>query len=213
LISANVDESLSLVVAGLTAGTYCGASQTITTTPTSIPWGTLAAANTFYYAAQRLTVNTNAVGGYAVTLQENDQMGRNGNVCPGVTPSSGHYTFSSATCIRDTVCSADAGGCDHNTAADWTDATNFPGLGYSLASIGGTIDAPFYYNEKNRTYSAKDMADAQGLETSSSVPVIMSNAGPVSNSQIYVCYTITIPGTQPAGYYYNIAKYTATATF
>jgi len=210
LISANVDESLSLVVIGLSAGTYCGASQTIATTATSIPWGTLTAANTFYYAAQRLTVNTNAAGGYAVTLQESDQMGKNGNVCTGVTPSSGHYTFSSATCIRDTVCSAV--GCDHNTAQDWTDPTNFPGLGYSLASVSGT-DAPFYYNEKNRTYSAKDMADNQGGETSSAVPTIMGNSGPVSNSQIYVCYTITIPGTQPSGYYYNIAKYTATATF
>ena len=210
LISANVDETLSLVVTGLAPGTYCGNSQTITTTATSIPWGSLAAANTFYYAAQRLTVNTNASSGYAVTLQENDQMGKNGNVCTGVTPSAGNYTFGSATCIRDTVCSGI--GCDHNTAEDWTDPTNYPGLGYSLASVSGT-DAPFYYNEKNRTYSAKDMADAQGGETSSTVPVIMNNSGPVSNSQIYVCYTITIPGTQPSGYYYNIAKYTATATF
>ena len=87
LISANVDESLSLVVAGLTggAGTYCGTkTQSVTTTATSVPWGHLAAANTFYYAAQSLTVNTNATSGYAVTIQENDQMGKNGNICTGL---------------------------------------------------------------------------------------------------------------------------------
>jgi hypothetical protein len=96
--------------------------------------------------------------------------------------------------------------------ADWTDATVYPGLGYSLASQSGT-DAPFFYNQGSRTFNAKQLADAQGGETASSVPTIMSNAGPVSGSSIYVCYRITVPGTQPAGYYYNVAKYTATATF
>ena len=212
LISANVDESLSLVVSGLSGGaqTYCGSKTYVATTATSVPWGHITSPNTFYYAAQSLTVNTNAASGYAVTLQENDQMGKNGNTCTGVSPSAGNYTFGSGTCIRDTVCSAL--GCDHNTAQDWTDPTNYPGLGYSEASLSGT-DAPFYYNEKTRTWSARDMADAQGGETSTTVPTIMSNSGPVSNSQIYVCYTIAIPGTQPSGYYYNIAKYTATATF
>jgi hypothetical protein len=208
LISANVDESLSLVVGGLGAGTYCGKSQTITTTATSIPWGHLAAANTFYYAAQILTVNTNAASGYAVTIQENDQMGRNGVACPGASPASGDYTFTGpVSCIRDTVCQSS--NCSESVAADWLLPTGYAGLGYSVASISGT-DAPFYYNEKNRAWSAKQLADVAASETPQS---IMGNSGPVSGSSIYVCYTITIPGTQPSGYYYNIAKYTATATF
>lgn len=209
LISANVDESLSLVVAGLGAGTYCGKSQSITTTATSIPWGHLAAANTFYYAAQSLTVNTNAASGYAVTIQENDQMGKNGNTCTGTAPSAGDYTFDAGSCIRDTVCSA-ATPCTESVAGDWTVPTGFAGLGYSVASISGT-DAPFFYNQGGRTWNAKQLADVtQGGETAQTV---MSSSGPVSGSSIYVCYTITIPGTQPSGYYYNIAKYTATATF
>jgi hypothetical protein len=211
LISANVDESLSLVVAGLGAGTYCGNSQTITTTATSIPWGHLTAPNTFYYAAQSLTVNTNATSGYAVTIQENDQMGRNGNVCTDTSPSAGDYTFGSATCIRDTVCQASS--CSESTATDWLIPTGFAGLGYSEASISGT-DAPFYYNEKNRSFSTKQIADTSGVGAGAETPaIIMSNSGPVSGSSIYICYRITIPGTQPSGYYYNIAKYTATVTF
>jgi hypothetical protein len=208
LISATVDETLSFVVAGLSSGSsYCGHDASVSATATSIPWGHFSAANTFVYAAQQLTVNTNAAAGYAVTIQENDQMGKNGNTCTGTAPSTGDYTFSAGTCIRDTTCD---GTCSESVAADWTNATSYPGLGYSLASQSGT-DAPFFYNEKTRSWSAKQLADkAQGGETAAT---IMSNSGPVSGSSIYVCYRITIPGNQPAGYYYNIAKYTATATF
>lgn len=207
LISATVDESLSFIVSGLAAGSYCG-NSTLTTTATSVPWGHLAAANTFYYAAQQLIVNTNSAGGYTVTIEENDQMGKNGNACTGTTPSAGNYTFSAGTCIKDTICNS--GNCSESTASDWTSAVSYPGLGYSLASQTGT-DAPFFYNELTRTWSAKQLADkTEGGETAQ---VIMSNAGPVSGSSIYVCYRITVPGDQPSGYYYNIAKYTATATF
>jgi len=206
LISTTIDESLSFVVTGLSAGTYCGVS-TITTTATSVPWGHLAATNTFYNAAQQLTVSTNALSGYAVTIQENDQMGKNGNVCTLTAPSAGNYTFGAGTCIRDTVCAP--GTCSELNAEDWTNATSYPGLGYSLASQSGT-DAPFFYNEKTRTFSSKQLADKQGGE---SAQIIMSNSAPVSASSEYVCYRLTVPGNQPAGYYYNIAKYTATATF
>ncbi len=208
LISANVDETLSLTVAGLAPGTYCGKSQTITTTAYSIPWGHLAASNTLYYAAQSLTVSTNATSGYAVTIQENDQMGRNGNTCTGTAPSTGDYTFSSATCIRDTTCSA-ATPCSESVMGDWTTATSYPGLGYAEASLSGT-DAPFFYSQGGRTWNAKQLPDIQGSETAQT---IMSNTGPVSGNSVYVCYTIAVSGTQPSGYYYNIAKYTATATF
>lgn len=210
LISANVDESLSLVVTGTDSGTsHCGINTSVTTTATSIPWGHLAAPNTFYLAAQNLVVNTNAASGYVVTIQENDQMGKNGNTCTGTAPSAGNYTFGAGTCIRDTSCAA--GTCSESVAADWTDAINFPGLGYSIATVGATyLDAPFYYDQGGRTFSARQLADSQGSETAAT---IMNNSGPVSNSSIDICYRISIPGTQPSGYYYNIAKYTATATF
>jgi hypothetical protein len=221
LISATVDESLSFLVAAITGAnlyanpTWCGtipsSSDAVNTTATSIPWGHLGTVNHFYYAAQQLTVNTNAGSGYVVTIQENDQMGKNGNVCTNTSPSSGDYTFGTATCIRDTVCQSS--NCTESTATDWLVPTGYAGLGYSEASQSGT-DAPFYFNEKNRSFSAKQLADVSGIGAGAETPAtIMGNSGPVSGSSIYVCYRITVPGTQPAGYYYNVAKYTATSIF
>ncbi|KKT33174.1 MAG: hypothetical protein UW20_C0004G0008 [Candidatus Woesebacteria bacterium GW2011_GWB1_44_11] len=220
LISASVDESLSLTVDFVTAATLynggvegvCGTvpalSDARTTTVTSVPWGTITQPNHFLYAAQKLTVSTNAATGYVVTFEENDQMGRNGNTCTGTSPSAGDYTFGAGTCIRDTTCN---GSCSESVMGDWQNATSYPGLGYSLASASGT-DAPFFYNQGGgSTWYAKQLADkTQGGETAQT---IMSNGAPVSGSAVYVCYKFTIPGTQPAGYYYNIGKYTTTSTF
>ena len=207
LVSGIVDETLAFQVQGMSSGgTYCGNAASVSATPTSIPWGH-ASTNFFEYAAQQLTVSTNAASGYTVTIDESDQMGKNGNVCTGTTPSSGSYTFGTATCIRDTLCGASP--CTETTATDWTSPTGYPGLGYSLASQSGT-DALFFWSEKTRVWSAKSLADKHDGEATQP---IMNNAGPVSGNSIYVCYKIAIPGTQPAGYYYNIVKYTATATF
>jgi hypothetical protein len=207
LISGTVDETLNFIVSGMSSGSsYCGNNASVSATATSIPWGH-PVTNTFVYAAQQLTVNTNAASGYTVTIEESDQMGRNGNVCTGTTPAVDGFTFGSGKCIRDTLCAASA--CTDTTAADWTSPTVYPGLGYSLASQSGT-DAPFFWSEKTRVWSAKPLPDKQGGDA---VQSIMSNSGPVSGSSIYVCYKLAISGTQPSGYYYNIAKYTATATF
>ena len=206
LISTTVDASLSFIVSGLPAGTYCG-NSTLATTAMSVPWGHLGSSNTFYYAAQQLTVSTNSSSGYIVTIQENDQMGKDGASCTGTTPSAGNYTFGSNSCIRDTTCGSSA--CSQSTSADWTDPTGYPGLGYSEDNQSGT-DASFNYNESSRTFSSKVLPDIQGGE---SPQTVMSNSGPVSGSSIYLCYRISVPGSQPSGYYYNIAKYTATTTF
>jgi len=207
LISGTVDETLNFIVSGMSSGSsYCGNNASVSATATSIPWGH-PVTNTFVYAAQQLTVNTNAASGYTVTIEESDQMGKNGNICTGTTPAADGFTFGSGKCIRDTLCAAS--NCSETTATDWTSPTVYPGLGYSLASQSGT-DAPFFYNEKTRIWSAKSLADKQGADTAQA---IMSNTGPVSGSSIYVCYKIAIPGTQPSGYYYNIAKYTVTAIF
>lgn len=211
LVSATVDQTLSFRIDGVNAdsGAYCGVTRAASnpdSTSYAIPWGTLATANSFYNADQMLTVSTNASAGYLVTIEENDQMGLNGNTCTGTTPGADGYTFGAGMCIRDTVCDSS---CSESTSSEWVTATN-NGLGYSLANVSGT-DASFLYNESSRTFSAKQIADVtQGGETKQT---IMSNAGPVSGSQIYVCYRLTISGTQPAGYYYNKVKYTATPRF
>jgi hypothetical protein len=94
---------------------------------------------------------------------------------------------------------------------DWSAALNYPGLGYSLATTGGTTAATFFYNQGGRTFNTKSIADkTEGGETPAT---IMSSTTSVANDSVAVCYKISIPGTQPAGYYYNVVKYTATATF
>lgn len=217
-VSATVDETLSFQVQAVTAdsGAYCGVTRTSSspdTTVYSVPWGTIS--STYLAAthntAQTLTVSTNANSGYKVYIEENDQLGRNGNTCTGAAPSAGEYTFSAGICIRDTLCGASA--CSHTTSADWTDMATYVGWGYSLANVSGT-DAKFLYNESSRTFSAKTPADQEASEIRSDTNAeIMTNSGPVSGSSVYACYRIAISGTQPAGYYYNKVKYTAVATF
>ena len=222
LVSATVDETLSLTVAGISAnsGDYCGVTRTASTpdtTATSIGWGTISPtyAVATHNTDQQVTVSTNAKSGYSVYIEENDQMGKDGNTCTGTTPSAGDYTFSAGMCIRDSVCAAAA--CTESAAKDWTDMATYVGLAISLEDTSGT-DATFDYNGKvgeatctTGTFCARQIADVtQGSETRAS---IMTNTGPVSGSSAYVCYRIAISGLQPAGYYYNKVRYTAIPIF
>ena len=201
LVSATVDETLAFTVAAVAAAaSTCGQTTDVTTTAYSVPWGTLSTADSFSEASQQLTVSTNADGGYSVTIEENDQMGKNGGSCSGASAGE------SVNCIEDTTC--DGAACTESTSADWATASN-NGLGFSLANQSGS-DAEFLYNESSRTFSSRQVADQEVPETKAAV---MSSAAPVSGSSVYVCYRISISGTQPAGYYYNKVKYTATATF
>lgn len=213
LISATVDETLSLTVAGITAdsGSYCGITRTASspdTTATSVPWGTLSPT---YLAAthntnHQLTVSTNSGAGYKVYVEENDQMGKDGVACTGASAGEAD------DCIQDTVC--DGTGCTHQTYRDWgSDPTSYPGLGYSLENVSGT-DATFEYDTSAGTFNAKQFADQEASESRSAADAhVMTNAGPVDSSSVYVCYRIDITATQPAGYYYNKVIYTAVPTF
>ncbi len=210
LVSATIDQSLSFTVAAVTSGqsgsTYCDTTTSVSSNAYSIPWGTIATANTFLDAAQTLTVSTNASSGYTVKISENDQMGLNGATCTGNTPDADGFTFGSSKCIRDTIC--DSGDCTEAVTGEWNTAT-VNGFGYSLASVSGT-PAVFYYGESSRSFSSRQIADQQFAETQQN---IMANSVPVSGDSARICYRLSISGTQPAGYYYNKVLYTATATF
>lgn len=208
-VSATVDETLSFIISGVASSTSaCGVTTDVTTTATQVPFGTLAAVNTFYDAANDLDVSTNADGGYSVTVSSNDQLGRNGNTCTG-------DAGIAANCIPDTVC--DGTSCTHLAAAvdDWETASN-NGFGYSLDSTAGT-DSVWEWDGTSGTCdgAGSDFCAAQFAdEESTQSPVsIMSNANPVNSNNSYVCYRLTVGGTQPAGTYYNRLRYTATATF
>jgi len=224
LISATVDETLALTVEGITAdsGSYCGTTRTSSSpdsTATSIPWGSISPtyAEATHNAQQVLTVSTNAGSGYKVYIEENDQMGKDGATCTGASADEN----SSPPCIKDTVCGGTA--CTHVVAYDWgADPTNYPGLGYSLVNVSGS-DAKFIYNSDQSpcdntgsggNFCAKQLADQEASENrADSGAEIMLNTGPVETNSIDICYRLDITGTQPAGYYYNVAKYTAVATF
>lgn len=208
LISATVDETLSLTVAGITtdSGSYCGITRTANspdTTATAVGWGAISPT---YLAAthntnQQITVSTNADGGYSVYIEENDQMGKDGVAC---TNNGGE----SANCIQDTVCGTSA--CTESTTNDWgADPAGYEGLGFSMEDVGAATDAVFEFNDAG-TFDARQIADMAATETRTA---IMTNAGPVSGSSAYICYRIDITATQPAGYYYNKVKYTAIPIF
>jgi len=218
LVSATVDQTLTFQVQGVTAGTAaCGAAVDVTTTAYSVPWGTLSTADVFKDAAQKLTVSTNADAGYTVKIEENDQMGKNGAIGIGATAGEAN------NCIQDTTCSSS--NCDQATGYDWTDAATYHGLGYSLENVGADTDAAFVYNSDDPcsetasagTFCAKQFADQEVPETKATIMCggggDCSSNGPVSSKDVYVGYRIAISATQPAGYYYNKVKYTATATF
>ena len=208
LVSATVDESLSLTIAGITtdSGSYCGITRTASspdTTATSVAWGTLSYtyATATHNTNQQVTVSTNSSAGYNVYVEENDQMGKDGIACAG-------NGGESVNCIQDTVCGATP--CSESTLQEWgSDPSSYVGLGYSLANVTGT-DAVFLYNGSGATFNAKQFADIAASETRQS---IMTKGTPADAASVYVCYRIDIPGTQPAGYYYNKVKYTAVPIF
>ncbi len=209
LISATVQETLSVTIAGVAASTsVCGATTDVTTTATSVPWGTIINFGAFQEAAQTVTVSTNADAGYVVKAEENDQMGKDGLVCTGAAAGE------SVSCIQDTTCGTVS--CSETAGYYWTDTAKY-GLGFTLS---GT-DASFLYDSTSEpctttgggtstNFCARQFADQETPETKQT---IMSNAGPVASSQVSLCYRLNVSATQPAGYYYNKVQLTATATF
>lgn len=223
LVSATVDETLTFRVCGVktdlstqeatcfsTPADICGsATLDVSSYAFSVPFGTITSADTFLDAAQYLTVSTNADAGYAVTVQQTDQMGKDGITC------SGNPTDPIATnCIPD---NPGDGTLDFDTSDDCdTAATN--GLCFSAdnAPQSGTptfaVEHDIQTNDcdGSPTFCARSSAD---IESSEAPETIISTTGPVSTSDAFVCWRLSIDGTQPAGYYYNKVKYVATPIF
>ncbi len=212
LVSATVQETLSVTIAGVASSTsVCGATTDVTTTATSVPWGIISNFAAFQEAAQTVTVSTNADAGYVVKAEENDQMGKDAIACTGAGAGE------SVNCIQDTTCGAVA--CSETAGYYWTSTAKY-GLGFSLANVSGT-DASFLFDSTTEpctavgggtstNFCARQFADQEAPETKQT---IMSNVGQVASSQVYLCYRLNVSVTQPAGYYNNKVQLTATATF
>lgn len=200
-VTATVDPSISFSIAGIASGQNpCGTGATNetdvdtttgTNAPLAVPFGTLTL-NTFKDAAHLLTVSTNAVSGYTVTAQENDQMGKDGGT---------------ATFIADT--SGDNGTADETTSDTWDTAAAHPGFGYTLKAVSGAT-VPFNSSGANfyaRRFPAIADPDSPLVQT------VMSSTGVADSHTANVCYRVTVAATQAAGNYENQITYTATASF
>lgn len=186
LVSANLQNYLTFTIAAVGVGTTsCGKAMSVSTTATTVPFGIAINTGVAYYAGHTITVSTNAKNGYSVTASEDKPLSVDGG---------------GTTVLNDTTCPSNA--CTTTTAADWTDTGTTSGFGYA---IGGN-DAVFSYNASGRSFNARSFDSATAR-------AIMSNNTAVSNSQINMCYKLTISATQPPGYYFNKLTYIATATF
>lgn len=189
-VSATVDPSITFKIEGVATSTNltasCGFTTSVTTTNASVPFGIMAL-DTFKQAAQKLTVSTNATGGYTVTAIENEQLSN---------------LASTPVYIPDTLC--DTGACSDTASGAWTTEADHPGLGYSVAEIANNPQiepiAPLYQHFP----SLLDVEDPFPFMWDTDVS---------SSQQAYVCYKLSVDATQAAGDYENQITYTATATF
>lgn len=97
-VTASVDPTLTFTIAGVaSAQTVNGATANITTTTTTIPFGTLST-GTNRIGAQDLTVSTNAGGGYTVTTRYTGTLanGSGGTVVDWTGSNASPTTFSAA---------------------------------------------------------------------------------------------------------------------
>ena len=200
-VTATVDPTISFSIAGIASGASpCGTgteNQTDVTTvtgtnaPLAVPFGTLTL-NTFKDAAHLLTISTNAVSGYAVTAQENDQLGKDGGTTPLIIDTAGDNSLANET-----------------TSDTWDVAAAHPGFGYTLKSVN-LATVPFTSTGANfnvRTFPSIADPDSPLVQT------IMSSTGTSDAHTANVCYRVTVTATQAAGDYENQVTYTATASF
>jgi hypothetical protein len=207
-VSATVDETASLTVAGDTTGNCpnpiaAGTETEIDTSGSAItvPFGTVST-EAFYGACQKLTSGTNAQLGYNTTVQTTSLM------------TSGSNTIAKGTCD---------GACSDSTKNTWATATN-NGMGYCMSDSSGdaavTADSGWSGGSSasdhgcNATGSGvtqfKTIANAGASQTAQT---IMSSAAPVSGDVSYIKYRLSADAAQAAGAYSTTVVYIMTGNF
>ena len=227
-VTASVAPQISFQIIGVNVGSsgLCdGTTTNVTTTPNVVPLGDLLT-SAFTVAAHSLSVSTNAVNGYAVTVRENNQLARNGNAaCTGDPGKSSavdpRTTPTNSDCIPDTIANgaSSAGTGDdatHAAPAEWNN-TAYKGFGYTLRDVNSVsgMTTAFQYNTNSGNCTGagncfKQFADTEAGEAAQTV---ISSAGPADNHNVYICYKAVISTTQAAGDYENYLTFIATATF
>jgi len=208
-VTATVSPQISFLIGGISSGsvnTTCGTDAGgtfVTSTATTVPFGEVLI-SAFTYAAQSLTVSTNAENGYAVTAFQNDNLGVNANAC-----ADGSFP---ATCIPDTT--GNGANISYTAKGRW-DSTTYKGFGYALHEISGGSTPAFTRADTDGncvggTFCAKQFADIENSEAAQS---LFTSSATSDADQVNVCYKIVVSSSQVAGDYENVVTYTATATF
>lgn len=193
LVTANVDTTLTFTVSGVANGATVNSSPTTTattTTSTALPFGTVAA-GVSKTLAQDLTVATNAIHGYVVTVEQDaNLLSSTGADIDGFID--GAYT---------------------NTPTAWVAPTNNIALENTWGHWGLTSD------DISLLGAGVDFAANQWVAASTTPRAIMAHDGPadgVTNDigSARVGYQIQISALQEAGDDYNTTlTYIATPTF
>jgi hypothetical protein len=149
VLSMTVNPTLTTSLTGVSSGTPCdGSTTSVTTTPTSIPYGVVtSAANSM--ACQEVTASTNAANGYTLYIRQTgpltNSVGHNfsgvsgTNAVPTVFPAAGTeaygYTTSSSTL------STCGGSCNANRFTDGSSYNDYAAYTTANAEIGYATSA------------------------------------------------------------------------
>lgn len=172
-----------------------GAPNEITSTSTSVNFGD-ASANTFYDGCQELDVDTNAPGGYTVTVSESDQLNFDSNE------------------IADGACDGGGSPCSETTEEDWATSSN-NGFGYCMEDYTGngatTADAGWGTNGCNAADTYFKIFPELNVD-SPEQQTIMSSVDEI-NDVADIGYRVSAGGTVPAGVYTNNIIFVCTPTY
>ena len=189
---------LTFILNGIGNGqAVCSGIQTnVATSGVLVPFGSISNTN-FIDAAQKLNVTTNAANGYVVTVIANDQMGLDGQSCPG--------DGDIVTCIP--------GYGSTTTASDWT-VNDGRGFGYTL----NVVDGDDYLNNGlpnvHTSFTATDGWRAFADKANGDQPIqIINNLRSTNGDEIDICYRIMSSASNMPGDYRSTLTYTVTASF
>jgi hypothetical protein len=188
-VTTDVAPSFAFTVAAVNAAqTVNTANTTITTTASTIPFGSIEAGGTSAIGAHDLTVITNAVGGYTVTINTTDP--------PLVSGSNNIDKFS---------------GGDNTTPAVWStpDGTaknvNSGFFGYTTEGALGTGTADRFTSGGGNKWA--------GPTTSPLELMYSANATSATGNTVRVGYQVQVNGYQPPGSYSGTVTLVATPTY
>ncbi len=201
-----VAPQLTFKIAGIAnSQTACGGTTSVTTTGNLIAFGTIDAV-TPKDAAQKITVTTNAAGGYVISALSSDQMSLDGAGCSGDG-------------LNNTACIP--GHSSAGTPLPW--ANQLGGrFGFTMNVISGdtyqnddvpNVLAAFSYNGTQAADTTAGWSSFVDAEASGSALPIITNLKSTNGDEVDVCYRILSASDTEPGDYQTSITYTITASF